>query len=142
MENNKKKNLAIIVPALRGGGAERVVSNLSLYLADQKYKKYIILYDAEKIDYPYTGNLIDLNVKVANNLLGKIFNLIRRIYKLRKIKRKLNIQTSLSFLDAANIVNIFTKAEDKIIISIRNFTSKGFKGIYGKVYNGYYPKST
>ena len=135
MENNKKRNVAIIVPNLRGGGAERVASNLSLYLSEQKYKKYIILYDAEKIDYPYAGNLIDLNVKAANNLAGKIFNLIRRIYKLKKIKRKLNIQTSISFLGAANIVNIFSKTKDKIIVSIRTFKSKNSAGFYGKVYN-------
>ena len=98
MENNKKKNLAIIVPTLRGGGAERVASNLSLYLSEQKYKKYIILYDAEKRVYSYAGNLIDLNIKATNSPLGKLFNLVRRIYKLKKIKRKLHIQTSISFL--------------------------------------------
>ena len=135
MENNKKKNLAIIVPTLNGGGAERVSANLSIYLSEQKYKKYVILYDAEKIEYPYRGDLIDLNVKAINNPLGKIFNLIRRIYKLKRIKKKLHIQVSISFLEAANIVNIFSKTEDKIIVSIRNFMSKSSKGFYGKLYN-------
>ncbi len=135
MENNKKRNIAIIVPNLRGGGAERVVSNLSLYLSDKKYNKYIILYSAEKIEYPYRGNLIDLNIKAINNPLAKIFTLIRRIYKLKRIKRKLNIQTSISFLEAANIVNIFSKDKDKVIVSIRNFKSKSSNGLYGKIYN-------
>lgn len=132
---NKKRNIAIIVPTLRGGGAERVASNLSLYLSEQKYRKYIILNDAEKIEYPYNGTLIDLKTKAINNPFGKIFNLIRRIYKLKKIKRKLNIQTSISFLEAANIVNIFSKTEDKIIVSIRSFKSKNSAGFYGRVYN-------
>lgn len=135
MENNKKKNLAIIIPTLRGGGAERVASKLFFYLSEKKYNRYIILYDAEKKEYPYRGNLIDLNIKAINNPLGKIFNLIRRIYKLKRIKKKLHIQVSISFLEAANIVNIFSKTEDKIIVSIRNFMSKSSKGFYGKLYN-------
>ena len=135
MENNKKRNIAIIVPTLKGGGAERAASNLSLYLSEEKYKKYIILYDAEKRDYPYAGDLIDLNIKATNSPLGKLFNLIKRMHKLKKIKKKLHIQKSISFLEAANIVNIFTKAEDKIILSIRNFKSKSSNSFYGKIYN-------
>jgi len=34
-----KKNIAIVVPQLAGGGAERVASNLLLYLSDEKYEK-------------------------------------------------------------------------------------------------------
>jgi len=132
---NKRRNIAIIVPTLRDGGAERIASNLSFYLPESKYKKYIILYDAEKIEYPYAGNMIDLNIKASNNPLGKIFNLIRRIYKVKRIKKNLHIQTSISFLEAANIVNIFSKAKDKIIITINSYKSKSSAGFYGKVYN-------
>ncbi len=130
-----RKNIAFIIPSLKGGGSERVVSNLSLYLSEKKINKYIILFDAEKIDYLYKGYLIDLNIKSTKNLLGKIYNIIKRIYKVRRIKKKYKVQVTISFLEAANIVNIFTKAEDKIVISIRNFKSKSSKGFYGKVYN-------
>ncbi|NLN42265.1 MAG: glycosyltransferase, partial [Clostridiales bacterium] len=49
------KKIAILVPQLAGGGAERVASNLSLNLPGNKYDKHIIVYDDEKIDYPYKG---------------------------------------------------------------------------------------
>ena len=133
MENNKKKNLAIIIPTLRGGGAERAASNLSLHLPEE-YHKYIILYDTEKMDYAYKGELIDLNTKVIVNPLGKIKNFIKRIYKVKKLKKELKIDTTISFLEGSNIINIFTKQRDKVIISVRNFKSKSSEGFYGKLY--------
>lgn len=128
-----KKNIAIIVPKLTDGGAERVASNLSLYLPGE-YERYMIVYNTEKIDYPYKGNLIDLNTKAASNIAGKIINLIRRVYKIRKIKKKYNIQTSISFMEGPNIVNIFTKCNDQVIISVHTFISKRNEDFYSKVY--------
>jgi len=135
MHDKKKNNIAIILPVLKNGGAERVVSNLSIHLSNNEFNKYIILFDGEEIDYPFDGNLINCKIKASDHLFGKIVNIIKRIYKLRRIKKKLHINTSISFLDAANIVNIFSKAEDKIVLSIRNFKSKSSKGFYGKIYN-------
>ena len=129
-----KKNVAILIPHLRDGGAERLVSNLSFSLSEEKYEKYIVLFDVREIDYPYQGNLINLNTKAINNTLGKVYNVIKRIYRLKKVKKKYNIQITLSFLETANIINIFAQAEDKVIISIRNFKSKSLKGFYGKLY--------
>jgi len=86
---NKRRNIAIIISTLKGGGAQRVVSNLSFYLSDKKYKKHIILNDAEDRVYPYKGTLINLDTKAINNPLGKIFNLVKRIYKVKKIKKNI-----------------------------------------------------
>ena len=129
-----KKNIAILIPDLRDGGTERFVSNLSFSLSEEKYEKYIVLFDVEGIDYPFQGNLINLNTKAINNPLGKVYNVIKRIYRLKKVKKKYNIQITLSFLETANIINMFAQAEDKVIISIRNFKSTSLKGFYGKLY--------
>ena len=83
------KKIAILVPQLAGGGAERVASNLSLNLPGNKYDKHIIVYDDEKIDYPYKGNLISLNVKATTHPVGKIINFIKRITRLRKTKKNI-----------------------------------------------------
>ena len=135
IHENNRKNIAIIVPVLTNGGAERVVSNLSQYLSNKKFNKYIILFDGESIDYPYNGKLIDLNIKSSNNPFNKLLNIIRRINKLKKYKRRLQIRTSVSFLEAANIVNLFSKSGDKIILSIRDFKSKDSEGFYGRIYS-------
>ncbi len=129
-----KVNVSIILPVLQSGGAERIVSDLSLFLSSNEFNKNIILFDGEKIDYPYEGNLIDCNIKATINPFGKIANLFRRINKVKKIKKKLHIKISISFLDAAHIVNLFSRTEDKVILSIRNFKSKSLKGFYGIFY--------
>ncbi len=128
-----KKNIAILIPTLTGGGAEKVAANLSLHLPEDKFQKYVIVYDDTKIDYPYGGKLVNLNSKVSRNLLGKTMNFIMRINKVRKIKKKFNIQVTISLLEGPNLVNILTKRNDKIIVSVRNFPSKSLIGFYGKL---------
>jgi len=132
--DNKKRNIAIIIPNLNGGGAERTASKLSLYFSKNKFDKYIIVFDKNNIDYHYEGNLISLNTKASHCLLGKIIVFFRRIYKVKKLKRKYHIQSSISFLDSANIVNLLSKTEDKIILSIRNFKSKSSNSFYAKIH--------
>jgi glycosyltransferase involved in cell wall biosynthesis len=128
-----KKNLAIVIPQLAGGGAERVASNLSLYLSDEKYNKFIIVYDNERVDYPYNGKLINLDIKASANPLGKIINFIRRINKLNKIKKEYGIDTTISMLSGPNLINILTKKTDKVIVSVRNFPSKTTIGLVDKL---------
>lgn len=129
-----KKNIAILVPQLAGGGAERVASNLLLHLPDEKYNKFLIVFDDKKIDYPYKGKLINLDTAATTNPLGKIKNFIKRIYRLRKVKKIYNIDTTISLLSSSNIVNILSRQNDKVIVSVRNYISKSSEGFYGMLY--------
>ncbi|ETJ19806.1 Glycosyl transferase, group 1, partial [human gut metagenome] len=47
-----------------------------------------------------------------------------RVYKVRKIKKKYNIDKSISFTENANIINILSRYKEKVIISVRNQKSK------------------
>lgn len=126
-----KKNIAILVPQLAGGGAERVASNLLLNLSDEKYNKYLVVFDDKKRDYPYKGKLINLNVAPTANPFGKIINFIKRIYRLRTVKRTYGINATISLLSSANLVNILARNNDKIIVSVRNYISSSAQGFYG-----------
>lgn len=124
------KNIAIIISSLKGGGAERVVSNITMNLPKDKYKIYLILFDSSSIAYPYTGELIDIDIKANNNPFMKTINFIRRYFRIKKIKRKYKIDTSISFLGGPNLLNILTKNKDKVVVSVRGYMSKQSKGIY------------
>jgi len=130
----KKKNVAILIPKLAGGGAERVASNLSIYLDEEKFNKYVIVYDSNEQTYDYGGKLIDLNAKAINNPIGKIYNLFKRVMKMRKFKKENNIDVTISLLSGPNLVNILSKKDDKVFVSVRNFISKSAKGFYGNIY--------
>jgi len=71
-----KKNVAILIHQLANGGAERVASNLSLYLSDDKYNKFIIINNDERLEYPYQGQLINLGTKVKSNIIGKFLKIL------------------------------------------------------------------
>ncbi|MYL36418.1 glycosyltransferase [Halobacillus litoralis] len=130
-----KKNVAIIIPQLAGGGAERVASNLSLYLPEEKYNKFVIVYNKGEEDYPYKGKMVNINTKISSNPLTKMKNFFTRIHRLKKIKKEYGIEVSISLLTRTNITNILSRNNDKIIVSVRNYLSKSSKGFYGKVNN-------
>ncbi len=128
-----KKNIGLLIPNLHGGGAQRVVSNLSLHLPD-RFNIYIIVHDSSCIDYPYQGTLLDLAEGHQDNILGKVKILFKRIIKLRRIKKKYKLDTVVSFMEGPNIVNILSGGKSRNIVSVRNNISDSYQDFYGKVY--------
>lgn len=129
------KRIALIIPTLKGGGAERVASVLSNGLALNGHEVYVIVYEDHEHDYSYSGKLLSLNVPHKKTIVGKCFCFVKRIIKLRTIKNQYSIDTAISFLDSANILNILTKGKSTTIVSVRNYISLSNKGIYGKIGN-------
>src|SRR5690554_1834624 len=129
------KNVAIIISSLKGGGAERVVSNITMNLPKDKYNIYLILFDGSSIEYSYGGELINLNIKANKNPILKIVNFIRRYIKIKDINKTYDIDTSISFLGGPNLLNIITKKRNKAIVSLRSYPSNKSKDIYSIVGN-------
>jgi hypothetical protein len=100
-----KQKLLFIIPSLTYGGAEAVLSRLTKELI-KKYEIYIVIFQKD-IKYDFSGKLICLNEPATNNPLLKFGRFLKRVYKIRKIKNHIKPIFSISFLDNANIVNIF-----------------------------------
>lgn len=114
------KKVALLIKNLAPGGAERAMSRLSEIL-NEEYEIYFIVFNKDIMKYSYKGKLISLDIPIKDGKFNKILMNIKRIIKLRKIKKQLNIDVTISFLDTANIINILSRQKDKIIVSIRNF---------------------
>ncbi|MBU5477603.1 glycosyltransferase [Eubacterium sp. MSJ-13] len=114
-----KRNIAIIIPSLSGGGAERVASVLSQYFSNNN-NVYLFL---EKYDrrtaYPHSGNIVYLSPSNSENSKVKQFNsILERSIELRKLKKKYNIDVAISFMEEANCINILSKRKEKVIIRV------------------------
>ncbi|MCR5250323.1 MAG: glycosyltransferase [Lachnospiraceae bacterium] len=110
------KRVAVLVQSLNNGGAERMAANLSLELA-RHYRVYLIVFDAERIIYPYGGRLIDLKVPplAEGSAARRVMNTLTRVRRLRYIKKKLGIDVTISHMEGANLVNILSRMNDRIL---------------------------
>lgn len=130
----KNKKIAFFALSLSNGGAERVISNLLLNLEEKKYEKYLILMDQDDISYPYQGKLLGLKILKKHQGINKILNYILAYWKLKAIKKKYQFDIVISFLEVPSFLNILTRENEKVIISVRNYTSQAFEGIKAKIY--------
>lgn len=112
------KNIAILIPNLQSGGSERIAAGLSEVLAE-KYNVYTVLFDTRDISYKYGGRLVDLNLPAVSGKAGKAFNMLKRIFALRKLVKKEKIDIVCSFTSAADNANAFSKAKAKRLVSCR-----------------------
>ncbi len=102
------KNVAIIIPKLSGGGAERIGGLLSQKLSNI-YNVYLFVYDTHDMVYDYGGTIVDLSIN----------GLEYTDHYLEEYKRKYNIDCAISFLDEINFSNIQTRRDECVIISER-----------------------
>lgn len=128
------KNLLLIIQNLSNGGAERAITMLANTLKDD-YNVTMVTFDNTKKEYFPEVNIIDLKIPESSNLVKKMFNFFIRIQKVKKIKKELNIEGSISYLSGPNIVNCLSRQNDKVIISIRNMQSKLKKNYFRDIIN-------
>jgi len=122
------QNVLFFIFRLYGGGAERVVSNLSTAFSEL-YNIKVVVYDTQEKTYPFKGELIRIKLPfsgdpIHNHWGQRLVRLVILIYKVREIKRQYKIDVSISFAEQANIVNILTRGKRRTVISMRTLLSK------------------
>jgi len=131
-----RKKVLLISPEFGFGGSEKSIANLSVLLAPNS-EVHFVVFNVIKVSpqYKFKGQLHSLEVPAANNLLAKIFAFFKRVRRLRKLKKDLNVHASISFLEGADYVNVLSRQSEKVIVSIRG--SKKFdpniRGLFGSI---------
>ena len=133
--NDSYEKLMMIIPNLDFGGAQKSFSNLNKELS-KHYTVYVVVFNTVGgIDVPLKGEVIDLCIPAGRNVIMKAIYFFRRVLKIKRLKKKHAIKTSISFLEGADYVNILSKVSDKIILSIRGskMHDENIKGIVGSL---------
>ena len=127
-----------VISSLNTGGAQRVLSNIVTNMPEDEWEIDILLNSARNIEFPYRGNLIDLNILEPSNRRNIGYQLhvfVKRYLTLKKLKKKEEYNTCISFLGSANIVNVVTgKNYCKTITTIHSTLSKD-KSLVGRCLN-------
>lgn len=105
------KNIAVMIWSLYSGGAERVAGLLSLFLAKENNVYVLVLDDSNRV-YAYGGQLISIKQKSLEWGL-------RYDQTVEKLKKNLEIDVSISFLEGMNALNICSRIGETVIISER-----------------------
>ena len=131
----RKKNILLISQSLTGGGAEKVVANLSIALADVA-NIYIVTYKETKNEYVYSGKRIDIDcIGGVDSIIKKIRNAVFRIHRIKQIKKENDIDYSISFVPQTDYVNVLTKRrKEKAIIEVSSNSSIAFSKTINKFF--------
>lgn len=117
-----KKKIAVIISSLHKGGAERMVSELTLHWP-KDWEIDLIINNKNEIEYPYRGNIIDLGMKIQKNKLKVLYQFkvfFVRIIAIKKLKKKNDYIACISVMDSANIANIVSGNKFcKVIATVR-----------------------
>lgn len=119
----EKRKLMLISPMLHQGGFERVCVTTARLL-EPYFDITIVIFDSANIAYDVEGlKIIDLNLGVQKGKLRKMWNIVRRSYKVRQLKKQQNPDIAYSFGPSANMVNAFSKtSKTRVWLGLRNYT--------------------
>lgn len=116
------KKVLIVVPRLIGHGMERMAVLAADVLSD-KYETEIIVFTKKDKQYETSSKIVDLNIPTNKSKIKKIFNVFRRVRKLKTYRRQNNPYAVISFGTSANIVNVLSKGYGKTVISFRGYAT-------------------
>jgi len=128
---NPNKKILFILPTLSKGGQERAASRLSFALPGS-FEKFLVVFYKDRVDYPFNGKIIFLNLPLFEGWIkipAKIFLLSTKILALRKIKKEIKPDFSLSFGPEANVMNVLSNfaLKTKTILSVHIIEGTYFK---------------
>ncbi len=116
-----KVSIMLIVPMLDQGGLERVCA-LTAQLLKDKYDVHLVVFNGTGMIYDVSGvHLIDLQIGAVPGQLGKLWNVFKRVSRVRRLKREYGVDISYSFGPTANIVNVLSKHKDITWAGVRGY---------------------
>jgi glycosyltransferase involved in cell wall biosynthesis len=124
------KNVLLIIPNLGRGGAQKIYHQQLVRLSSHFNVIGCVFNWDGAFEDDHAANIFSLNVPAGQNYFEKTWYFIIRIIRLKTLKRKHNIDVSISHLEGADYINVLSREEDQIICWIHG-TKKYDKNIKG-----------
>jgi len=137
----KKKRIVFLLPSMRGGGSEKVISLILNYIDKNQFEPILLLLQKEGTylyDLPEDLKIVDLNVTKARYAVFKIFKVLKCLRPdiIMSTLGHINILLALMKPFLANKMRFI--ARESSIVSVNNQNSKYpriFDFLYKKVFN-------
>lgn len=130
--NKKKKKIALMLPNLEGGGAERTASELSRFFYDEGYDVYIFT-ERKRTHYDFKGKIILLKVRQSVYPLNRDISVMFSLAKeMKRKKKQYEIDVAISFMELYNLSNILSRGKEKVVLRVCTILSarKDFDTLY------------
>lgn len=122
------KKLLLIVPSLHQGGLQKVCA-VTARLMQPYFDVQIAVFDSKGIDYDINGiPIADLGLPSHPSKVVKAVNVLRRGFRLRRLKRSRQIDIAYSFGPTANLANIASGGRAEKWLGIRSYMDMGNPG--------------
>ena len=122
--NRRNKNILFLISSIGGGGAERVACRLVSEFS-KNHNVYLMYFNKKDNTYPIASEVNLIPFFVTNTIKKELYPKIKdsdliRILEVEKIRRKCNINITISFLFSPNKFNIDAGGGGIKILSERN----------------------
>ena len=121
------RKIAMIVPSISGGGAEKVAADLSLYFGNKGYKVIFFVRDMPICKgYACVGKVIPIPMTYNRepDFHKSLQTLQKEALYLKKAKEAYEIDISISFMQTSNLLNILSRAKDKVVVTLHSVVSE------------------
>lgn len=114
----QRRTILMLIPHLGMGGAQRVLFDHSVAFAP-RFDVHEACFNVADGHFFHSGNpVIDLAVGPARGPLGKIAAFARRVRMVRRLKRRLEVDVTISHLEGAHYVNLLANFGDRKILVV------------------------
>ncbi len=121
-------NIAILIPTLGMGGAERAAVQIGSYYHDRGDQVYCFLFaNCGQIFFPTKGKIVKTHVFfpfLSENYSENIREMLFAAKAYKKLKQKYQIDVAISFMEACNYINVCSKGKEKVYVSVRTVLSE------------------
>lgn len=140
MGSKSELRILILIPNLGRGGAQQVYRDQLTFFSKHYNTIGCVFNWDDTFEDDRMPNMISLGIPAGKNVFSKVYFFIRRVFALSAIKKKYDINFSISHLEGADYVNLLSKRKDSVVCWIHGSKvfDKEIEGIIGTVRKNFF----